>query len=294
MKTIHILNPAAGQGKALKYSELENAYVTKCPGDACDFVKSALEKTDEETNFKVYGGDGTVNEVVSGIVGSGKQNGYMSIMPVGTGNDLVRSLDKSKDNVKIDVLTVGKRYAVNAINTGFDLEVVLKAAELKKKPLISGSLAYVLGIFSALFGKYGKHLHVEYTDAEGKVESFDGDCLLVVAANGAFYGGGFNASPIAELEDGLIDLMIVRKVSRLKFMSLVLKYQKGLHIDKQTRMAAKGFEDILIFKKCTNVLIEGTEKMCADGEIFEAKSANIGIIPQALKVITKEKETVNA
>lgn len=293
MKTIHILNPAAGQGGALKYSALENSYVTKSPGDAAAFVKSCLESTNDEINFKVYGGDGTVNEVVSGIVASGSDKGYLSVMPTGTGNDLVRSLDGADDITDIDVLTVNDRYAVNAVNTGFDLEVVQKAAEFKKKPFVSGTLAYVLGIVSALLGKFGKDLQIDYTDKDGNIGHFKGECLLAVAANGAFYGGGFKASPAAELSDGLIDLMIVKKVSRLKFISLVSAYQKGLHIDKETCRPKEKFKDIIVFKKCRQVVINGIKEICADGEIFSAACAKVGILPRALKVITKDKEPLS-
>jgi diacylglycerol kinase family enzyme len=154
MKTIRILNLAAGQGKASEYKDLENTYVTKAPGDATHYVQSVLENATEDTHFCVYGGDGTVNEVVSSIMRSGSDKGYMSVVPVGTGNDLVRSIEKAKGD-KIDVLTVGDGYAINAINTGFDLEVVLKAAQYKKKPLISGALAYILGVISVFTKKFG-------------------------------------------------------------------------------------------------------------------------------------------
>lgn len=290
MKTIHILNPAAGQGGALKYKALENAYVTKSPGDAAAFVKSCLENTKEDINFKVCGGDGTVNEVVSGIMASGSRNGYLSVIPTGTGNDLVRSLESGADVTDIDVLTVSGRYAVNAVNTGFDLEVVQKAAQYKKKPLISGSLAYILGVVSALCGRFGKHVQIDYTDKDGNTGSFNGECLLAVAANGAFYGGGFKASPAAELSDGLIDLMIVKKISRLQFISLVSVYKKGMHINKNTCAPEDKFKDIIIFKKCRQVAISGIKEICADGEVFETSGVKVGVLPRALKVITKDKE----
>lgn len=285
MKTIHILNPAAGQGKALGFENLENSYVTKAPGDASDFVKTTLENASEDINFAVYGGDGTVNEVVTGIMNSGSDKAYMSVVPVGTGNDLVRSIN-NKGAVDIDVLTVNNGYAVNAVNTGFDLEVVEKAAEYKKKTLISGPLAYVLGVVSVLFGKFGKKVHIDYTDKNGENGEFDGECLLAVAANGTYYGGGFKASPAADVTDGFIDLMIIKKISRLKFISLVLDYKKGAHIDPVTQQPYGKFKGIVFFKKCKNVVISEIEKICADGEVFKADKVKIGILHRALKVIT--------
>lgn len=292
MKTIHIINPAAGQGKAKDYLSLENVYVTKAPGDATEFIKKTLGETTEDINFCIYGGDGTVNEAACSIVSSGSEHGYLSIVPVGTGNDLVRSLP-SEDVFKIDVLTMNERFAVNAINTGFDLEVVQKATEFKKKPLISGPLAYVLGVVSVLCQKLGKNIKITYEDESGNIGCFEGECLLAVAANGAYYGGGFKASPAAKLSDGLIDLMIVKKVSRLKFLSLVAGYKKGLHIDEKTGDVNKKFSDVIIYRRCKSVKFENIKEICADGEIFTQDSAQISVIPGALKIIVNDKETAN-
>ncbi len=289
MKTIHILNPAAGQGEALSYKNLENAYVTKCPGDACEFIQEQLRCATENINFKVYGGDGSINEAVTGIVRADSDKAYLSVVAVGTGNDLVRSINKEGIH-KIDVLTLNDRYAVNAINTGFDLEVVQKAAEFKKKPFVSGPLAYILGIVSVFTKKFGKYINIRYTDKDGNEYVFDGEFMLAVAANGAYYGGGFNASPAADVKDGLIDLMIVKKVSRLQFLSLVGAYKKGIHIDKLTGKVNKKFKDIVIFAKCKNVTMSGIKEICADGEIFNESTAHIGILPSKLNLIVGEKE----
>lgn len=288
METIHILNPAAGQGDALKFSELDNVYITKSKGDACRFIKEKL-KDNVPYNFAVYGGDGTVNEAVNGVISSKVADASVTVVPTGTGNDLIRTVEETcTEAVMADVLTIGDGYAVNAVNTGFDLDVVLKAAEWKKRPFISGSLAYILGIFSALFGKYGKHLDIEYTDQDGNKGEFHGECLLCVAANGRYYGGGFCCSPTSEITDGLIDLMIVKKVSRLRFMLLVAKYQKGLHIDKQLNAPAKGFENILTYRKCTKVVIDGLDKICCDGEVAKETHAEIGVLPKALKIVRRK------
>lgn len=284
MKTIHILNPVAGQGEALKFKDTDNAYITKGVGDATEYVKATA---DDGIHFNVYGGDGTVNEVVNGIMQSGKSASF-SIVPVGTGNDLLRTLELSgKATVFADVLTVNGKYAVNAVNTGFDLDVVLKAAEYKKRPHISGTLAYIMGVVSVLFKKYGKHIAVEFTDSEDKTHSFDGDSLLAVAANGSYYGGGFKCAPIADITDGLIDLLIVKKVSRIKFLTLIVQYMKGKHIDPETKQPIPSFAKYVIFSKCKRVKFSGIDKICTDGEVWETDCAEIGIIQNA---ITLKKE----
>ncbi len=282
MKTIYILNPAAGQGEALNYVG-ENSYITKAKGDATDFVKATIEAETEDVHFVVCGGDGTVNEVVNGIVLANGTASF-SVIPVGTGNDLLRTMQTQDEGVMADVLTVNGRCAMNAVNTGFDLDVVLKAEQYKKLSLVSGPLAYVLGVFSVLFKKFGKYIDVTYTDANDKEHTFSGESLLAVAANGIYYGGGFKCAPVSSITDGLIDLLIVKKVSRLKFLSLVLKYKKGLHIDSNTKRPIPAFEKYVVFSKCKKVIFNGISKICADGEVWNTTTADINIIPGAVKL----------
>ena len=289
MKTVHILNPAAGQGKAIEFEKLDNAYITKAPGDASDFIQKTLKGANEDIHFKVYGGDGTVNEAVTGIMRSQSDRGFLSVVPVGTGNDLIKSIENAD---KADVLTVGDRFAINAVNTGFDLEVVLKAQEYKKKPFISGPLAYILGVVSVFTKKFGKYIHIRYQDKEGNDKVFDGEYMLAVAANGCYYGGGFKASPAADVTDGYIDLMIIKKVSKLRFLSLIKGYKEGTHIDRKTGTVTDKFKKYVIFSKCKKVIFEQIERLCIDGEVFECDKAEIGIIPKALNIYSKEKAIV--
>ncbi len=285
MKQIHILNPAAGQGEALKFKNLENAYITKGVGDATEYVKNTA---DDGVHFYVYGGDGTVSEVVNGIMQSGKSASF-SIVPVGTGNDLLRTLEMSgKETVLADVLTINGKYAVNAINTGFDLDVVIKAAEYKKKKFVSGTLAYVLGVVSVLCKKFGKKITAEFTDKDGHTHTFEGESLLAVAANGSYYGGGFKCAPIADITDGLIDLLIVKKVSRIKFLTLIMQYMKGKHIDPKTKQPIPSFAKYVIFNKCTRVTFSGIDKICTDGEVWNTDRAEISIMQNAI-TLKKEK-----
>ena len=281
MKKIHILNPAAGQGQALNYKNSENAYITKGVGDATDYV---AKNADDGVHFYVYGGDGTVSEVVNGIMRSGKSASF-SIVPVGTGNDLLRTLDMNEcDSVMADVLTVNDSYAINAVNTGFDLDVVIKASEYKKKKFISGTLAYILGVVSVLCKKFGKKISVEYTNKDGNTKTFEGECLLAVAANGSYYGGGFKCAPIADITDGLIDLLIVKKVSRLKFLTLIMKYMNGKHISPETKSPIPSFAKYVVFDKCKSVTFSGIDKICTDGEVWNTDCARIGIKQNAINV----------
>ena len=286
MKKVHILNPAAGKGGALRFKSYDNVHVTECKGDAKWYVEQTICETDEDIDFYVYGGDGTVNEVASGIIASKSDRARMCIQPCGSGNDLVRTVnEEGKDEIRADVLTLNDGYAVNVINTGFDLDVVLKAVQYKKLPLVSGSLAYILGIVNVLGSKMGRFMRIKYYNKDGEYGEYNGDCLLFVAANAKYYGGGFLAAPAASITDGLIDLLIVKKMSRFRFLSLVAKYKKGSHIDLEKMLPKEEFLEFVSFEQCTSVVIEGIEEICADGDVIKTNRAEIGVLPSALRII---------
>ena len=287
MNNIHILNPVAGQGAALKYKSNdynEVVHITNGVGDAEKFVyDTCVENPD--TRFIVYGGDGTLNEVVNGIMNSGaNKSARVSIVPVGTGNDFHRNFTESGEYT-VDIIRYNGRYSVNIINIGFDCDVVEETSRLKKLPLISGSLAYILGVVTMLFKPLGKKLSVKFTDINNNELYYDGVFLLAAIANGAYYGGGFHAAPLSSLNDGLLDVMIVNKISRVKFISLVGDYKNGTHMDKTTSQPIDKFKDVIDFYKCKTLKIDNLDKICVDGEILYESSLDIEIISQAITFV---------
>ena len=155
MEHIFIINPCAGQGKAVKLiSAIDHAmegtgytyrvYTTKAAGDAENFVREICEKR-EQVRFYVCGGDGSFHEAVNGA--KGYPSAEIGVIPVGTGNDFVRNFGKKGDFMDIlsqvegksmpcDVIDINGRYVVNMANIGFDCEVAAKASEWKKKPFL--------------------------------------------------------------------------------------------------------------------------------------------------------------
>ena len=137
MKTVKVINPAAGQGKAInEISEDTSYYVSKAVGDVEEFVYNTLLK-EPETHFIICGGDGSINEAVNGIMRSGAQEtALLSAVGVGTGNDFLKYDDRGENPVRCDVIEFNGRYFINILNIGFDCTVVQKTEELKQKPLL--------------------------------------------------------------------------------------------------------------------------------------------------------------
>lgn len=284
MSRINIINPKAGKGLAEKFvNEGEEVVYTTCIGDA-ERIAYEICNENENAHLTVYGGDGTINEAVNGIIKAKyADSATLSAFPAGTGNDFLR-IDKNK-TVLCDVGKYNDRYFINMLNIGFDCDVVIKTQKMKKKPLISGSMAYILSVLGRFFEKFGQKMSITLTDENGNIHSFDDEFLLCIVANGTHYGGGFNSSPESDVTDGVLEFLFVKKISRLKFISLILKYKKGAHI--KDGKVIKQFADVAKYIRCKKVTIKGMEYYCADGEIEYLSDKdtplNINVVPGAVR-----------
>ncbi|MBQ2809753.1 MAG: hypothetical protein IJF11_02550 [Clostridia bacterium] len=286
---MHILNPLAGKGRAAEIKETlgDNnfVYMSNSSDEAASFIEKACQEN-PDTCFTVYGGDGTVFRAVNALMKSGyADRASLKIVPVGSGNDFVRTFEGQTGEIPVDVMQFNDKYAVNVVNIGFDCEVVRRAAKLKKKPLISGKMAYILGVAGELFTKKPIDAVITLTYPDGSQEVIEEKVLLAAICNGKWYGGGFQLAPDANPSDGLLNVEIVRNVSRSTFIGLVSDYKKGTHIDLETGEVKEKFKELIYYKKCVAVKIEGISSVCADGEIFEETEINVKVLPQAINYI---------
>ena len=289
MRHIFLYNPAAGQGEAK--SLLETAvsqhpncelYVTKGPRDATAYIEKRIaSEPDELLCFVACGGDGTINEVASGV--AGHANACFTVYPCGSGNDFVkvyggpdRFLDidalVTAEPAPIDILKVDDRWCINVFSFGFDTSVLKTMNAVKRKPLMGDKRAYYVGIVHALMKsmKTGCAITV---DGE---PFFIGDILLCTFANGQYVGGSFKCAPRAEVDDGLIEICLVKPVSRLSFVQLIGSYTTGTHLE-DPRM-----KDILQYTRARKLTVEsetGLLPVSLDGEVIERKRFTVEIVP---------------
>ena len=309
MKTIFIINPKAGAGKGLDKlkNEISMAaeklgvevgfYITKAIGDAEKFARLVCSETDpsEELRLIACGGDGTVNEVLNGLMGY--KNAVLGVLPIGTGNDFVRNFPESADFMDIEAQLQGylmksdvieysgvvageetTKYCINMFNIGFDCNVADLTQKLKTYPLLKGSLAYLAAIGATFVKKKGAKLRVEL---DGEVVE-DGPLLLTAIANGGFCGGGVYSAPTASINDGIMDVNIIYDVTRLDFLKKFPHYAKGTH------MELPDIDKILLFKRCKTAKItplDGTMRLCVDGEIMDAGEVTMENLPMAVNVL---------
>ena len=298
MKHYFIINPAAGKGddSASLTEKIEKAcserlvdfeiYLTRAVGDATRFVKEKCEAAKEKIRIFSCGGDGTNNEVISGAVGY--DCAEVGFVPDGTGNDFIKCFEGAGNFLNIsaqldgeaeaiDLISCNDKYIMNIMNMGFDCEVVRRTAKIKRLPLVSKSMAYILGVVVELIRKPGIKLKASLDGGEAEERSL----LLSTFSNGRYYGGGFHASPKARLQDGLMDVCFVKNVSRAKFVSIVKYYRSGEYLDMEK------FNSIVDFRraKCAHLEFDKAQSFCIDGEIFEAKVLDLKLLSRALNII---------
>ena len=246
MKHLFIINPAAGsrnqtetyrkqiaevcEAKGLDYS----IHVSGAPGRCCKIAREAAE-TGKEYRIYACGGDGTLNEVVNGA--AGYENVAITTFACGSGNDFARmfsqpeafrDLDRLLDaeEVTFDLIRCNDDYSLNICSVGFDARIGTDVSRYKRLPLLHGFRAYAASTIVNTIKGIAEHYVIEVNG-----ETIDGDKTLICACNGQYYGGGFNPVPEADPTDGMMEVLVVEKVSRLIVAQVVGKYKNGKYKD---------------------------------------------------------------
>lgn len=296
MKHVFVVNPNAGQGintaelnEKLKKLNIEyDIYETKYPRDATRYVRERC-KSGEDIRFYACGGDGTLKEVMEGIIGC--ENASMTCYPVGSGNDFIKCFggkekfsDLSKlvhgKTRKIDVIKVNDEYCINACHFGFDSAVAKTMSQVKRKKIIGGRNAYVTGVIKALVCNMKTKGKIV---ADGEVMA-EGEYLLCAITNGQYVGGMFKCAPRASTDDGLLELCLIKPVSRLTFIKLVKYYADGTYLDDPR------FDGLIKYKRCkkAEVFAENGFAVSLDGELMETTSFTAEAVPQAVSFAVPE------
>ncbi len=290
MKHFFIVNPAAGKGKTVKYIPEIQEYceshgysheivVTEYPGHATEIAK--MQSSSQTLRIYSVGGDGTLNEVLNGMAGSGSS---LAVLPCGSGNDFIRSIvgEKIPDDIipktiegaerLIDYAKANDKYFINIMSLGFDAQVAYHTVHFKKLPLISGKMAYILGILSTIINCRNEQMELK-TDED----VLSGRCLLIAAGNGRYYGGGVHALPDALIGDGMFDICFVEAMTRLQILRLFPKYMKGLH------RTIPGVH--LLRSKRVEITLDKPIPFNRDGEIILADKAVLEMFHKALPFV---------
>jgi YegS/Rv2252/BmrU family lipid kinase len=251
-----IVNPAAAGGSAAEIWLKKSEYLkrefssikeqhTKKPADAVEFARKAAAAGYDY--IVSVGGDGTINEVVNGMLAADNRNKRtkLIIYPLGTGSDLSRTLELPNNiekfidlvrreevkNVRVveavflnQLQQREKRYFINIADCGMGAEVAKKLNESRKT--LDGSLSYLLKIFQTLFNYQNKKVKVEADDNL----IYQGRLNTAVIANGSYFGGGIKIAPEADIFSNKINLLLLKDFSKMSIILNLVKGYKGNHL----------------------------------------------------------------
>ena len=259
-------------------------------------IELAMEAANSDYRYIIaVGGDGTVNEVVNGILNSANShNTTLGIVSAGTTCSFARSLGIPLDSVSscniltsqnrllIDVGIVEytgegqklRRFFINEADVGFGATVV--EATIQSPRRFGRKFSYlsrVIGGFASLASYENKRVTVRVEDENEDTY----DCAMIVIANGAYFGGGMQIAPGARPNDGLLDMVIFGNMSKSELLKTWPLTYKGRHIR----------HDKVRLLKIRNVTIQCAEKILveADGELLGAGPVSFSVVPSALTVV---------
>lgn len=308
MKHLFIINPAAGSRdrseayrrqiericgeKSLDYQ----IRISEAPGHCTEIARQAAQ-TGEEYRIYACGGDGTLNEVVCGV--AGYDNVAVTAYVGGSGNDFVKIFNETepfKDleqlldcrEATFDLVRCNEDVSLNICSVGLDARIGTDVSRYKRLPLLSGFRAYAVSTLINVIKGIAEHYVVEIDG-----QKIDGKQTMICACNGRFYGGGFNPVPEADPTDGLLDVLVVKKVSRLQVAGVVGKYKNGQYA-KLKKIVQHFRTDKLriICDKPTSINLDGELRTAQVIDISIAKEKLRFFFPKQLSFAANEPATV--
>ena len=291
MKHLFIINPAAGsRDRTQKYTETIRRIcdarglnyrieVSGAPGECCRIAREAAA-TGEEYRIYACGGDGTLNEVAAGV--AGYDNAAITCYRGGSGNDFVKlfgdpdaflDLERLLDcrEATFDLLRCNDDICLNICSVGLDARIGTDVSHYKRLPLLSGFRAYAISTLINVIRGIGEHYVVEIDG-----ETIDGHQTMICACNGRYYGGGFNPVPFADPCDGMIDVLLVTKVSRLLVPLVIGKYKDGRFRELPKLVRHFRVKELTI--RC-----DGPTPINLDGELRTAQTVHIEVAKEKVR-----------
>ena len=307
MKHLFIINPAAGSRdrteaykkkirEAFQGSEEEyRVEVSKAPGDCCRLAREAAESGEE---YRIYacGGDGTLNEVAAGAAGF--SNAAVTVFAGGSGYDFVklfsdrdafRDLDRllNCEDVTFDLMKVNGDICLNIASVGLDARIGTDVSNYKRIPLLQGFRAYAASTVVNVIRGISEHYVIKING-----QTIDGQQTMICACNGRYYGGGFNPVPTADPTDGILDVLVVRKVSRLQVAGVVGKYKAGRYKELPHLVTHYRTDKVeILCDKPTPINLDGELRTWQDVTITVAEEKLRFFYPKGLTWAAKEMAT---
>ena len=278
-------NPSSGRGKGAKVlsiienflklsNEVFSSISTKSLEQSLFLLKESVNKY-PQAKIVVIGGDGMLHAAINNIQGN-----PIGLIPAGTGNDFARALGLSledpiesirrvlsADVEEVDLGKVGDEYFAAICSTGFDSVVNERANKLKWP---TGKMKYNIAMLLELPRFKPRSYKIVIDGKQMQTQA-----MLIAIANGLSYGGGMKVCPAADIQDGLLDIMILAPVPKLEFIRIFPSVFKGLHVTHPAVSILQG----------RSIQIKAEAVAYADGERIGELPLDVSISHNKLKVL---------
>jgi diacylglycerol kinase (ATP) len=280
------INPTSGRGRAQRQAKLAGEYfrsrdidVREIEGTSLqDFRKKLLIFLDSEkvSGVIALGGDGFIHEIIQHLV---SRDIPLGVIPCGTGNDFARSIGvfdlpfsrqleliEKHDATHIDLGRVQDQWFAAILSSGFDALVNDRANSMRWP---RGRMRYNIAMIEKLIALRPHSYRIRVDERYLEVQA-----TLVTVANGSSYGGGMKVCPDASINDGLFDVMVLGRVSRIELLKVFPKVYRGGHVGHPA----------VTFYRCNEIEIDGSGSSFADGEPIAQLPLRAKCVSAALKV----------
>ena len=294
MKHVFIINPKAGKGSNIdrlydmadmlrsRHGLDVKCVLTQSRGHATTITRE-FAQSGEEYRFYACGGDGTINEVANGIAGF--PNAAMTAIPIGTGNDFLKnfgdkqSLFSDAENLfdgevqELDLIDCNGQLALTIACSGIDARVAEDVHRYSASPRIDGKTSYLIAVArNVIFKELSSHWTLSI---DGRTK--ESDYTLIAVCNGRYYGGGFMPVAEAGMTDGVLNTLVVDKITRALFARFVGAYSKGNY---------RKFPKYARCYQAKEIRISSTKKdipTCLDGEVVFSDDVTIRLSEKKLR-----------
>ena len=287
-----IVNPISGNGKSKNLMnnltvDLENKNITYkiIKTEYSGHAKKICNNLQDYDKIIIIGGDGTFNEAINGIM-LNNHKPTIGFIPGGTGNAMMHDLngttyDKAVDIIlsnmtkKIDVMQIdfndSIEYSINIVGWGMAADINILSEKLR----FLGPTRYTIASMYYVFNKVCRKAKIKIDERE-IIDNF----LFILTLNTIHTGRGMKAAPKAKLDDGLIDIIILKSnISKLELLLLLPKIFSGKHVLSDKVEYVQG--------KKINIIPDENEILNIDGEMRCSTPINISILPRRLEIFSK-------
>lgn len=312
IRYLFVINPTAGKvdasvallpriRAAAQRAGIEpSIVVTRRAGHAREVAAACADGT-EPVRIYACGGDGTLNEILQGAAGS--EHLSVGCIPCGSGNDYIRNFGTQSDFLDLDAQLAAEAYPADLIRTpqgygidiyaaGIDAQVANGIPKWRRVPLCGGTTAYTLSILEAVCSTFRHRLRVQADDVE-----MEGTFMMLAICNAQMYGGGYCAAPYASIDDGLLDVVLLKPVPRLRLAGLLKGYRLGRHLTPDGQVT-EPFRPYMTFFRTSSIDIQVLDQRplitTLDGECSPQMNLHAEVARRSIRILLPPKLAQNA